>query len=187
PLHSLGPSQRARAVAYLEQRPLLHWPLRVQQVVELARLAFGDRDVAAGAAAIAAALKATGAVDFAARDFQQLSEGEKLLVNLTRALAGEPQLLLADEPTAALDPANQHSVMQLLRTRAATGMGVIVVLHDLTLAARYCDRLLLLHSGSVIADGVPADVLSAANLQHAFQIDAHLDGATNTVIVAGKS
>ena len=181
--HLVGPLQRARLQGYLEQRPVLHWPMQVQQVVALARLAFGDGDLPAGTAAITAALAATGMSAFARRDFQQLSEGEKLLVNLARVLAGEPRLLLADEPTAALDPAHQHRVMQLLRQRAQAGMGVLVVLHDLTLAARYCDRLLLLHAGAVMAEGLPGDVLTPANLQRTFGIDAELDAASRTVII----
>ncbi len=179
--------QRARLQSYLEQRPVLHWPMRVQQVVALARLQFGDGELAAGANAVAQALAATGMGDFSQRDFQQLSEGEKLLVNLARVLASEPRLLLADEPTAALDPAHQQRVMQLLRQRAQDGKGVLVVLHDLTLAARYCDRLLLLHEGAVIAEGSPAAVLSRANLQRAFQIDAVLDAGNSTVIIHNNS
>lgn len=179
----LPPLQRARLQGYLEQRPQLHWPMQVQQVVALARLAFGDGERSVGKAAVANALAAMGMTAFAGREFLQLSEGEKLLVNLARVLAGEPQLLLADEPTAALDPAHQHRVMQRLRERAVAGMGILVVLHDLTLAARYCDRLLLLHDGVVIAEGLPADVLASNNLATAFQIDAMLDAASRTVII----
>lgn len=185
--HSLNPVQRAHIQGYLEQRPVLHWPMQVQQVVALARLAFGDGDLPSGTAAIAQALAATAMTEFAQRDFPHLSEGEKLLVNLARVLAGEPKLLLADEPTAALDPAHQHRVMQLLRQRALAGMGVMVVLHDLTLAARYCDRLLLLHEGALVAQGLPAAVLSTTNLQNTFQIDAVLDTTTCTVIIRSNS
>ncbi len=180
---TLSSLQRAQILGYLEQRPQLHWPMQVQQVVALARLSFGDRELPDGIAAIAAALAATSMTAFSQRDFLQLSEGEKLLVNLARVLAGAPRLLLADEPTAALDPAHQHRVMQLLRQRAAAGMAVLVVLHDLTLAARYCDRLLLLHKGALLAEGTPAAVLSSANLQHAFHIDAVLDTASHAVMI----
>jgi len=179
----LAPLQRARLQGYLEQRPVLHWPLQVQQVVALARLAFGDSEAPTGTAAIDTALAAIGISELAEREFLQLSEGEKLLVNLARVLAGEPQLLLADEPTAALDPAHQHWVMQLLRERARQNLGVLVVLHDLTLAARYCDRLLLLHEGSVLAAGTTDAVLTDTNLRRAFGIDATLDLATRTVII----
>ena len=184
PLLAMTPTQRARVIAYLEQRPQLHWPLRVQQVVELARLAFNDPD---SAAIVAATMQATATDSLAQRDFLQLSEGEKLLVNLARTLAAQPQLLLADEPTAALDPANQHHIMQVLQQRARTGMGIVVVLHDLTLAARYCDRLVLLQQGRVVAQGAPAVVLAADNLRAAFRINARLDVASNTVIIDDRA
>ena len=179
----LAPLQRARLQGYLEQRPVLHWPLQVQQVVALARLAFGDSEAPTGTAAIDNALAAIGISELSQREFLQLSEGEKLLVNLARVLAGEPQLLLADDPTAALDPAHQHRVMQLLRERTRQHLGVLVVLHDLTLAARYCDRLLLLHEGLVIAEGATVTVLTDTNMRRAFGIDATLDLATRTVII----
>ena len=179
----LTPLQRARLQGYLEQRPVLHWPLQVQQVVALARLAFGDSEAPTGTAAIDNALAAIGISELSQREFLQLSEGEKLLVNLARVLAGEPQLLLADDPTAALDPAHQHRVMQLLRERTRQHLGVLVVLHDLTLAARYCDRLLLLHEGLVIAEGATVTVLTDTNMRRAFGIDATLDLATRTVII----
>ena len=104
-------------------------------------------------------------------------------VNLARLLAGQPQVLLADEPTASLDPARQHEVMALLRLQAQAGRAVVVTLHDLTTAARDCDRLLLLQQGRVLASGAVAEVLTPALLRQAFQINASLDTSSATVII----
>ena len=183
PLATMLPLERARLLGYLEQRPVLHWPFTVQQVVALGRLPHGDADRASGVASIAAALAQCDVLDYASRRFQQLSEGEKMRVNLARLLAGQPQVLLADEPTASLDPARQHEVMALLRLQAQAGRAVVVTLHDLTTAARYCDRLLLLQQGRVLASGAVAEVLTPALLRQAFQINASLDTSSATVII----
>ncbi len=180
----LTPQQRARRLGYLEQRPILHWPLSVQQVVTLARLPHGDGDIAAGLQAVNAALATTGMQTFASRSFDSLSEGEKMRVHIARLLAGQPRVLVADEPTAALDPARQLEVMEILRQQARAGSAVVVTLHELTLAARYCDRLVLLQQGRVLATGTSANVLTPALLAQAYEIDACFDPSTATVIVA---
>jgi iron complex transport system ATP-binding protein len=95
-------------------------------------------------------------------------------VLLARALAVEAPLLLADEPLAALDPAHQIEVMALLREEAARGVTVVAVLHDLTLAARWCDRLLLLDSGRLVADGSPRDVLTAERIGSVYGVSAYI-------------
>jgi iron complex transport system ATP-binding protein len=183
-LTQLTPQQRARRLGYLEQRPMLHWPLSVQQVVTLARLPHGDGDTTAGLQAVNAALATTGMQAFAARNFESLSEGEKMRSNLARLLAGQPRVLLADEPTAALDPARQQEVMAILRQQARGGSAVVVTLHELTLAARYCDRLVLLQQGRVLATGSATAVLTPALLAQAYEMDACLDITTATVIIA---
>ncbi|MBV5336104.1 ABC transporter, partial [bacterium] len=84
--------------------------------------------------------------------------------------AGDPSVLLVDEPVAGLDPFHQLQVMELLRDLAREGRAVLVVLHDLTLAMRYCDRLILLHRGLVAAEGEPDAVLGAAAAEEVFQV-----------------
>jgi iron complex transport system ATP-binding protein len=101
-----------------------------------------------------------------------LSGGEHARVMLARALASEPSLLLADEPVADLDPYHSLDVMDHLDRMAKDGCAVAVVLHDLTLAARYCGRIVLMNAGRVVADGPPADTLSAANLAAVYRIAA---------------
>jgi iron complex transport system ATP-binding protein len=101
-----------------------------------------------------------------------LSGGERTLVLLARALAVEAPLLLVDEPIAALDPYHQLHVMEILRGLARNGAGVLAVVHDLGLAARFMDRLVLMDKGAVVADGTPADVLTPDLLARVYRIDA---------------
>ena len=181
-LQALAPQQRARQLGYLEQRPRLHWPLQVEDVVALGRLPHADRD----ATTIARALALTDTLSLRARPFHTLSEGEKVRVNLARLLAAETPVLLADEPVAALDPWYQLQVMELLRKLANDGFAVLLVLHELSLAARFCDRLLLLDQGKVAATGAAAEVLSPANLARVYRIDAALSFDTLTLVVKGR-
>jgi iron complex transport system ATP-binding protein len=186
PLQQLSATQRARRIAWLEQRPLLHWPLTVRQVVALGRLPYrGNNAAVVDAAAIDKALAMTGIEGLQQRLFPRLSEGEKLLVNLARILATQCDVILADEPTSALDPRHQLQVMALLQQLALNGAGVVVVLHDLTLAARYCHRLLLLHAGKVAACGTPAALLTVENLAQVYGIAASFDTDSSTVLIKG--
>ena len=101
-----------------------------------------------------------------------LSGGERSRVLLARALAVEAPLMLVDEPVSALDPYHQLRIMEVLRAYADEGRTVVAVLHDLTLAARHCDRLILLDNGKVKADGAPRDVLTPQNLRETYRIEA---------------
>ncbi|MFD0933618.1 ATP-binding cassette domain-containing protein, partial [Methylobacterium trifolii] len=108
-----------------------------------------------------------------------LSAGERMRVLLARALAVEAEILLADEPITALDPGQALDAMALLRRLARGGTGVVVVLHDLTLAARFCDRIVVLDRGCVAAEGAPAVALTDAVLRDVFDIEVvrgHADG-----------
>ncbi len=168
---------RARAVSYLPQGANVHWPLAAERVVALGRLlhlhAWGrygtdDHD------AVRRVLDDVDAVRFAERPVTSLSTGERARVLLARALAGDPQVLLADEPVAALDPSHQLDVLDLLRRRCADGLSVLVVLHDLTLAARYCDALVLLVDGAARHHGAPGAVLTTDILRDAYGIEGSL-------------
>lgn len=152
----------ARRLAYLAQGAEVHWPLTVDRLVALGRLPHlgpWSRPGAADARAIAAAMERCDVTAFAGRTAPSLSGGERARVLLARALAAEPDVLLADEPVAGLDPQHQLRVMDVLKTLARSGKAVVVVLHDLTLAARFCDRLALLHAGRLVAEGTPDAVL----------------------------
>lgn len=187
PLAGLAPRERAKLLGYLPQAPECHWPLLVEQVVALGRLPHrgawggaGEADRAAVAAALAR-LEVGGLAD---RLFTQLSGGERMRVLLARAIAGAPRVLLADEPVDGLDPAHQLEVMELLREQAAAGCAVVVVLHDLALAGRFCDRLVLLEQGRVLAAGPAAAVLTGDNCARAYGVETvRLEHAGGAVLV----
>lgn len=172
---ALRPSVLARRIAYLPQGQELHWPLSVERLVSLGRLphlAPFSRIGAADTAAIEAALAETDTAALRDRIATELSGGERARVMLARALATGAPALIADEPLASLDPGHQIEVMDLLRGRARAGALVVVVLHDLSIAARFCDRLVLLDHGRIAADGDAASVLSDALLARVYGITA---------------
>jgi iron complex transport system ATP-binding protein len=172
---ALTPRERARALAYLPQGGASHWPLLAQRIVELGRLPHRDNFAGLSARDRAAIARAAEAADIGAlldRPFDELSGGEKARVLLARALAVESSILLADEPVAALDPAHQLHVMEILRERARAGGAVVAVLHDLVLAARFADRVLLMDRGRIVADGAPARVLDHARLASIYGVEA---------------
>ena len=174
PLRELPDQDRARQIAYLAQAGTAHWPISVERVVALGRLPhLGSWHNASTAdrRAIERALQQTGLVALAGRPFTTLSGGEKARVLLARALAVEPLVMLADEPVAALDLAHQLEVMDLLRAHCDAGGAALVVLHDLRLAAHYCNRLQLLYRGETLATGRPESVISNANLRHAYGVE----------------
>ena len=152
----VGARELARQIAYLAQGGAVHWPMRVEALVALGRLPhrrpFQGLD-AADRDAIEQAMIAADVVALRGRTMGQVSGGERMRILLARALAVDAPMLLADEPIAALDPLHQLQVMELLRTTARNGRGVIVVLHDLALAARFCDRLVLLAQGGILVEG----------------------------------
>jgi iron complex transport system ATP-binding protein len=180
-LMQLSPRQRATRIGYLAQTPTVHWPMRVCDIVALGRLphlASVARLSEADRAAIDRAILAAELQPLAERRVTELSAGELARVLLARALAGEAQVLLADEPNAALDPYHQLHVMELLHEEARRGVAVIAVLHDLRLAAQFADRVLLMDNGQIIAEGAPADVLTAARLADVYGIHRGPDGST---------
>jgi iron complex transport system ATP-binding protein len=165
----------ARTIAYLPQGGDARWPLVARDLVMLGRLPY--RGAFSGASAQDArivddALARADAAQFAARRMDELSAGERARVLFARALATQAQILFADEPAAWLDPAHQLKLMALLREDAARGTAIAVTLHDLALAARHCDSILVLHEGRVAASGTPDVALSDAVLARVFGITA---------------
>jgi len=189
---TMSRAELAKRVAYLPQGQTLHWPLTVERLVELGRLphlAPMSRLGEADTAAIERAIERADVAGLRDRVATELSGGERARVLLARALAVKAPALIADEPLASLDPGHQIDVMELLQGEARAGGVVIAVLHDLTMAARYCDRLVLIDSGTVVADGTPAEVLTPANLKSVYGIDARVEltGDWPTITTLGRS
>lgn len=163
-LAGLSPRDRARRIGYLPQDHRLHWPVAVREVVRLGQLAHPDGRI--NAAGIEQAMADTDITALADRPATALSGGERARVHLARVLAGTPAVILADEPVAALDPAHQITVMELLRRQAVhAGRCVVLVLHDLTLAARFCDQVILLQDGRMTAADSPRQVMTPDRLE----------------------
>ncbi|HTG38763.1 ABC transporter ATP-binding protein [Sphingomonas sp.] len=176
PLSSLSRAAIARQVAYLPQGQTLHWPISVERLVALGRLphlAPLSRPDDADRAAIERAMARADIAHLAHRTATELSGGERARALLARALAVEAPALIADEPLASLDPAHQIHGMELLRAEADGGGLVAAVLHDLTLAARFCDRVLVMADGALVADGDPRDVLTPELLAEVYGITAY--------------
>lgn len=170
-MQAIPERQRAQQLGFLPQSSHSAWALTVRDVISLGRLPWNDSN----AEAIAQAAAVAGVDSWLDRQVDQLSGGQQARVWLARVLAGQPRVILADEPVASLDLFQQQNVLRLLRRYAQSGRAVMLSIHDLSLAARYCDRLCLLHEGQLLALGKPAEVLTSAHLQQAFQIDAHID------------
>lgn len=166
-----------RELAYLPQGGQVHWPLDVRTLVALGRLPHAHRFVRSTKAddeAVARAMAACDVAHLADRPVTALSGGERARALLARSLACEAKILLADEPFAQLDPSHQLHAMEVLQSTAKSGTLVIVVLHDLSIAARHCSRVILMSEGRIAADGEPTKVLSTENLRATFGVDAFI-------------
>jgi iron complex transport system ATP-binding protein len=167
----LTPRARALRAAYLPQRPQAIWPVRVENLVALGRYAYGaapDRLGPADQAAVDRAIAACALTPLRARRMDEISGGEKARAHLARALAQQAPLLVLDEPTAGLDPAQALGVADILRTHAIETGAVLFSTHDVALAARVAHRVLLLREGHLIAEGAPRDALTPEALEAAY-------------------
>ncbi|MAE90786.1 MAG: ABC transporter [Pelagibaca sp.] len=184
-LTDLPARDRARAAAWLPQAREIAWPVTVETLVALGRLPHDSRAGDLRAEAVLRALDRMSLTAFAQRRATELSGGEQARVLIARALAQEAPLLMADEPIAGLDPAAQIATLRVFQDLAEEGHAVLVSLHDLTLAARHCTRLILLDRGRIAADGPPLEVLSEARLAEVFHLRGHmLDTADGPLLQA---
>ncbi|MEZ5355566.1 MAG: ABC transporter ATP-binding protein [Bryobacteraceae bacterium] len=164
----------ARHVAFVPQSLHLEFPFSAEQVVLMGRTphATGMFETGDDYAHAEAAMRLTDTLQFRHRDFRSLSGGERQRVVLASALAQSAETLLLDEPTTYLDLEHQVSIYRLLRERARAGSLIVTVTHDLNLAARYADRVLILSEGRLVADGAPADALSPERVAEVFRVPA---------------
>jgi iron complex transport system ATP-binding protein len=161
------PVERARRIGVLPQHEEPAFPMSVGELVAMGRyphLGRWRRPGAGDRAAVRTALERCRIDELAARPFSTLSGGERQRARLARALAQEPEALALDEPTASLDVAHEMEIWEILREEASRGRAVLLTTHHLNLAARYADRLVLLHRGRVAATGRPAEVLVAETI-----------------------
>ena len=186
-LSSLSLRERARRFGYLPQGHHVHWPLPAKDVVALGRYPHGATDPARlsprDEQAVLRAMQATNVVEFAERPVTELSGGERSRVALARVLAVEAPVMLADEPIASLDPRYQIDVMINLRSAADRGVLVVVVTHDLGLAARFADTVLVLSDGRLVAQGKPEQALSEQIMADVFRISAYRADYRNETVI----
>lgn len=183
---AMNARRRAARVAYLAQEREIAWAVPVETIVAL-----GREPHRAGFAALTAqnrtiidaAMQRMDIEAFRNRIATELSGGEKARVLTARALAQDAPLLLADEPTAGLDPAHQISLMRLFASLTTDGKSVVASLHDLGLAARWCSRLLLLHEGRIVADGAPTQVLTPQALRDIYGVEAFFGEACGSPVI----
>jgi iron complex transport system ATP-binding protein len=188
---SLSARERALRAAYLPQRPQSIWPLSVEAIVALGRFAHGaapDRLAPADQAAVDTAINACGLQELRARRMDEISGGERARAHLARALAQHAPLLMLDEPTAGLDPAQALAVADILREHASGGGAVLFSTHDIALAASVSHRVVLLSGGRALVEGAPEAALTPAALEAAYGRAGRLERVGGSLVaVFGNS
>jgi len=185
-LLAISAQSRAQTLAYLPQHEMPAWPLEVEHLVGLGRAPWHkpmSGKTVQDRHAIERALLMTELTTLRKRRVTTLSGGELQRALLARVFAGEPRIILADEPIAALDPYHQLHVMELLAEHVQQGGSVLASLHDLSMAARFCSRLLLIQDGKIIADGAPVSVLTTENLATVYGVEAYVDCRDDGVVI----
>ncbi len=185
-IHNLSGIKLARRRAYLPQNPRCEWPIAVERLVALgltpALPAFGGLP-SSFEPLITRALEACDLIDHREQPATTLSGGELARAMLARALVGNPDVLIVDEPIAGLDPKHALDTARRLQALARSGKLVIAAVHDLTLAARYATRIFALGNGTVEGDGPTQTTLTPALIRAAFDVDACVSGTQGNVYV----
>lgn len=190
-LHHMPAQTRAQRIGFLPQVPELHWGLLVEDVVALGRLPHRGRHggwTAADTDAVAHAVAAADIGHLAGRRSDRLSGGERARVLAARLIAGQPAVILADEPLANLDPRHQQAMLALFRRLADAGAAVALVLHDLTAALRVADDAVLMDAGRAVAQGPCSEVLVPHRLSILFQCEIrHVETADGPALLPGAA
>ena len=187
-LWTLDRQEIARRATMVHQDTRVDFAFTSRDIVAMGRTPYLGRFKPEGASdkeAIARAMRETGTTELAERPVTELSGGERQRVHLARALAQETLVILLDEPTANLDLAHQFEALELVRGFTRAGGAALAAIHDLTLASRFCDRLLLLSGGEIVAAGAPAVVITEENLEKHFALRARVkrDDETGAMII----
>ena len=188
PISKVSRKTVASHIGYLAQGSPCHWPLTVEKVVELGYLSRGkarNNDTASKLFSLDQAINKLGLSSLRHRLVPTLSGGERTLTMIARCLMGGSPLLLADEPITGLDPGHQVDVMLNFLDHISDINGVVAVLHDLNIAAQYCDRLILMDQGAIVSDGHPKDVLTSKNLIDVYGIVADISLKDGRPLVIG--
>ena len=173
-LESWNRRSLAQTMSYMPQGHACHWPISVERMVSLGRfpsLQAWEKPREEDEKAILLAMQKADVIHLRERKVTQLSGGEQARVALARTLAVGADIILSDEPIAGLDPYHQLQVMEVMRETANNGHAILVVIHDLNMAARFCHRLVVLSEGTIIATGNPSDVLNEETLRSGFHIE----------------
>ncbi|MCP4431469.1 MAG: ABC transporter ATP-binding protein [Gammaproteobacteria bacterium] len=181
--------ERAKRIGYLVQGAKAYWPFSVEKTVGLGRIPhqkWWQHSSREDEEKIRSAMQMTETLAYRNRIVSTLSGGEQTLVMLARIFATDPQVIFADEPVAALDPYHQLHVMETLRQHARDDQAAVVVLHDLSLAARFCDRLYIINHGELYCSGTPNEVMTSENIARVYgiqtRIDCDIDGVSVTPV-----
>jgi iron complex transport system ATP-binding protein len=187
-LKTLDRREVARRATLVPQDTRVDFAFTAREIVAMGRTPYLGRFTPEGVTdkeAITRAMRETGVEGLAERPVTELSGGERQRVHIARALAQETRVILLDEPTANLDLTHQYEALELVREFTQSGGSALAAIHDLTLAARFCDRLLLLSDGKIVAAGLPAEVITESNLACHFALRARVrrDEETGSLIV----
>lgn len=169
----LAAEERAKRIGYLVQGARAYWPFSVENTVGLGRIPhqkWWQHSSSEDREKIQQAMETTETLAYRNRTVSTLSGGEQTLVMLARIFATEPQIIFADEPVAALDPYHQLHVMEILRKHSRDDRACVVVLHDLGLASRFCDRLYIINHGELYASGTPDEIMTAENIAEVYGV-----------------
>ncbi|MDH5355566.1 MAG: ABC transporter ATP-binding protein [Gammaproteobacteria bacterium] len=182
--------ERAKHIGYLVQGAKAYWPFSVEKTVGLGRIPhqkWWQHSSREDQEKIQRAMEITETLAYRNRIVSTLSGGEQTLVMLARIFATDPQIIFADEPVAALDPYHQLHVMEILRNHSRDDRAAVVVLHDLSLAARFCDRLYIINHGCLYGSGAPDEIMTAENIAEVYGVKARITCDAEGVSVAPVS